>query len=842
MRKKYLSALLFGALLLASAGTFTSCKDYDDDIKNLQEQINTVKTSLDELTTKVNNLGAGIKDFKYENGQLVIVTDKDTNFTVDLPACEGITNLEIKDGVLYADGKAVGNVSGDGGSVVKVEDGVIYIDGEAVAEVGNKVAIVDNGNGTYTLTVDGKEYVLPKSVAADVTVAVVDGNYVFSAYGTTRDEREGISWGTAAKDVDWKGPKGAVKAGQFLVGQISNPVVKVTPATTALDGMTLKLIDSNGNYAPVVVSAIASNDEDAIYSNTRAVSADGQWKLAIAMDETVTEENAATVFAGVNSNDNAVNKKYALIADGRLLSGYEFVIDTDEEATEKTETSLKTVGLDAITANRETLPATLDMGVSYELAYNVPDVYDYYFTISDKDENDAYQKVTLENNVLKGNSSAANLEIALDLTVIGVDGATYTYKEAKTVKFNSTVVDAEELPASPYVVNVDENAEKAVVINLGNTFSDLTPAEAVSLVKGKCVWSIIDNEEDTYLTTNANFNYYLSGAGVAIKFYSDEACENEVKFDDGEANIRNIKFARYTFKEYNPKAKPGTYKLQLVLKAAGATQDTYDEVKKVIAPVTVSVPAFDEIFTKSAAWNEAGVAQLRLTYAGVANAMTLYSTVKGFDVTDASIAYDAVDNVAIINDVKAGSLDGKVVTLNSEVTEKIVSDDHKLKSTKAEITYNVAGVKGFAVKSGKFDVNFLTILDGAKIVNLNGKGAETDFVVNGKGTTFDKATGTPLANGISLVTKDAAFSGIAGFEIEGDDKLDGQYYIGTFSENAGDAATASVAEGKLTVSNLAANTYDAQLTLTYKYGIKSSVVKGKEVHVSMPAITLKVNN
>ena len=30
MRKKYLSALLFGALLFASAGTFTSCKDYDD--------------------------------------------------------------------------------------------------------------------------------------------------------------------------------------------------------------------------------------------------------------------------------------------------------------------------------------------------------------------------------------------------------------------------------------------------------------------------------------------------------------------------------------------------------------------------------------------------------------------------------------------------------------------------------------------------------------------------------------------------------------------------------------------------------------------------------------------
>ena len=37
MRKKYLSALLFGALLVTSAGTFTSCKDYDDDINNLQK-------------------------------------------------------------------------------------------------------------------------------------------------------------------------------------------------------------------------------------------------------------------------------------------------------------------------------------------------------------------------------------------------------------------------------------------------------------------------------------------------------------------------------------------------------------------------------------------------------------------------------------------------------------------------------------------------------------------------------------------------------------------------------------------------------------------------------------
>ena len=39
MNKKFLSAILFGALMVGSAGTFTSCKDYDDDIDGLQKQI-----------------------------------------------------------------------------------------------------------------------------------------------------------------------------------------------------------------------------------------------------------------------------------------------------------------------------------------------------------------------------------------------------------------------------------------------------------------------------------------------------------------------------------------------------------------------------------------------------------------------------------------------------------------------------------------------------------------------------------------------------------------------------------------------------------------------------------
>mgnify|MGYP006924819626 CR=1 FL=1 len=44
MNKKFLSAILFGALMVSSTGTFVSCKDYDDDIDNLQGQIDKLAT------------------------------------------------------------------------------------------------------------------------------------------------------------------------------------------------------------------------------------------------------------------------------------------------------------------------------------------------------------------------------------------------------------------------------------------------------------------------------------------------------------------------------------------------------------------------------------------------------------------------------------------------------------------------------------------------------------------------------------------------------------------------------------------------------------------------------
>ena len=46
MNKKFLSTLLMGALFIASVSVFTSCKDYDEDIQNLQQQVDGLKSDL----------------------------------------------------------------------------------------------------------------------------------------------------------------------------------------------------------------------------------------------------------------------------------------------------------------------------------------------------------------------------------------------------------------------------------------------------------------------------------------------------------------------------------------------------------------------------------------------------------------------------------------------------------------------------------------------------------------------------------------------------------------------------------------------------------------------------
>lgn len=55
MNKKFINGLLLATLVVGSAGSFTSCKDYDDDIDNLQNQIDKINVDLGALQEKINS-------------------------------------------------------------------------------------------------------------------------------------------------------------------------------------------------------------------------------------------------------------------------------------------------------------------------------------------------------------------------------------------------------------------------------------------------------------------------------------------------------------------------------------------------------------------------------------------------------------------------------------------------------------------------------------------------------------------------------------------------------------------------------------------------------------------
>ena len=167
MKRKYFSALLMGALTIASVSTFTSCKDYDDDISGLQSQIDQLKKTIDEINSQI-TAGSVLTD----------VVKNDNGITVKL------SNGKTYDITNGKDGKA--------GSVVKIVDGVWYID-DVSTGLNAKGDKGDPGTpGTAgTPGAAGKDgaYYLPKE----------DG-YFYKVDGNT-ETKTGIMWKTASNDA-----------------------------------------------------------------------------------------------------------------------------------------------------------------------------------------------------------------------------------------------------------------------------------------------------------------------------------------------------------------------------------------------------------------------------------------------------------------------------------------------------------------------------------------------------------------------------------------------------------------------------------------------------------------
>ena len=757
MNKKFLSAILFGALMVTSTGTFVSCKDYDDDIDEINGKIDKIETTLSELESKIGDKGVSSVTFDEKTGVLTVVDGTGSHtYTIKTTAPSVEKTVVTVDGKdLKVDGKVIGQL----GDTVEVKDNELYVNGKATGIKVGKYAILENdADGMYTITLpdangEMKTIKLPKATSGMMSVTANEATFTAKSIASTAPD--GIAWGKAPGAITWKGAKGNIAKGQLLLGRYTEGEVTVVPSSYNLGAQTLKLVASDGSAAPVTVTATANND--LIYDKgDRAASANGNWTVAITMDETVTADNIATAFA-TEVESQAKNVKYALSVNGDLVTGYEFVIDTDEtaETTALAATKIKVGGVNGTDAAKTAGGTALTIS-NFKLGTNeiiIEDkdasnadahkVYDAYLEIGDIDKAGRYG-VTVNGMKITAADKAAKQEIPFIVHILDVTGT--ETKQYIKVTFVAATVEDEPIADQTYKLMPEKN----FVIDLGNTFTGLTDEQA-DKVQGNITWA-----------TDGNF---FKASISSVTYYTDAACKKQVTDLSSAATIKTIKYAKIADSEIADAPKAGATKLTITLSDAA---DAGNEIKKVSANYTITLPSFDElaVVNTNALWNEAGTTlTARMGYSSnatlsLAKAYTVKDGVKG-------LAIDDIEYVATYT-----TDDGAVTTLT--VTAGEIADagglivDNKVKYNTLAATASIELAKDLTV-SKDFTVTVKSIFEDAKIVYYKAGAAQSIATVGADNYiapltgAADKRTGLALVfNGkeIAVAGTDMAIDGI----------------------------------------------------------------------------------
>ena len=128
MNKKFFCALLMGALSVASVSTITSCKDYDDDISGLQQQIDKLSEAVKKIEDQIANGAILTSVTPVENGIKITLNEKGKS--------KDYTITNGKDGAAGATGAA--GAPGKNGTTWKIgENGNWWFDeGEGFKDSG----------------------------------------------------------------------------------------------------------------------------------------------------------------------------------------------------------------------------------------------------------------------------------------------------------------------------------------------------------------------------------------------------------------------------------------------------------------------------------------------------------------------------------------------------------------------------------------------------------------------------------------------------------------------------------------------------------------------------------
>ena len=748
--------------MVSSTGTFVSCKDYDDDIDNINKELTDIKSKLSDLESKVTTGGAYVTKIESVEGGLKVSVSDGTSYNLTIAGTPAGSTVVIDKttGEISIDGTPTGFFATTGttpqgeSTAPYVKDGFWYFYDDATKAF-VKSEYKASGNAWAVQKGDSVVLHIPNEAGVMQEITLPTSSSALTALNATPSNwtsGKNIAWSKAGADVTWAGKKGNVAAGQLLIGQLGSETATVTPASYDLGAQELTLVDIDGKTAPVTVTATAAEGD---YVTDRAASPSGKWNLAIAMTDEVTADNIATAFTKkVNGVDK--NVKYALAVNGTVMTGYEYVIDTQTVNESKTNTAYNKANIGLASVNVALGTSTLSLN-----AATAAQAYDSYLTFEGASKTLAEAKgITVDGmNITVPATAAATPGLSVTVNILDITGK-IAKKDVVLTIAGASVSETETVAP----VSIKISTVNSFSVDLGTIFTNLDANIAQNA----------DATKTTVTTADGNFFALTSATSIGDGLY--KVAENTAiafkKADGGAATIaaRNAIKAvitlNYTGSKYTTAAKDlaniyGTFNLTLTLKDAQG-----NELKKVIVPVTVSKPEFDDYYTANqyAGWNE-GILSSVIDNSGNSPAFTmptnLYTINKkadGTGMTDAQPGYTytykkaAVDN----SEVKEAAS----ITFTDVVKDGFLkTTDYKVKANKEVVTVNaLTGASNAAADntisvSKEFTMKLAPAFNKAKLVYYTNGVAGTVAAVNADGIiaalTEDKTANKPK-NGLAL--------------------------------------------------------------------------------------------
>ena len=321
MNKKFLSAVLFGALMVSSTGTFVSCKDYDDDIDNLQEQIDKLATK-EDMTSQIAALQSALDAAKTEAAAAKASAEEAVKKATSAESTATDAEKAAAQAALDAANAKTEAIKAAQDEVAKVKAELeAAIDAkfesskkelaETIAELTKKVEELTG----YTTGMLTSIHLLEENA--------YDSNLDLNFYRIAqvvypKDLKKG---GEVQKVDSYEFGKGLTGAFTIKKGDVNtvtdHMLVNVAPVNAALSAESLSLINGEGSSVSKYVNITASNYTENIIKKTRSAASTGLREIGVQLKNDVDFEAFDKLV--IKGTDHAIdvddcNGKHAYIA------------------------------------------------------------------------------------------------------------------------------------------------------------------------------------------------------------------------------------------------------------------------------------------------------------------------------------------------------------------------------------------------------------------------------------------------------------------------------------------------------------------------------------------------